>query len=161
MSAPDETFSKNKELVAASAVAVAIVIGVIRGPIGACLPESATGTMAAKIRPAAIITATLQVAPPWGSQECLDCLAGQAPQGRIPGADQVCEEEYTPAVYSPFRPMEAPPQTLAQWAVLPGRDGPVARAQGTGRQQDRHTFRLRGQPLARLGSGTGHWPPRA
>ena len=98
--------------VAASLVALAIVIGVSQ--TGSTQPTGVSVAMTA-VRPAAV-TATLQVTPAaWGSRVSVDCRWVGATTG--PGWD----------VKKVYRLVALPrgggaPQTLAQWAVLPGQD---------------------------------------
>jgi hypothetical protein len=98
--------------VAASLVALAIVIGVSQ--TGSKQPTGVSVAMTA-VRPAAV-TATLQVTPAaWGSRVSLDCRWVGATSG--PGS----------TVKKVYRLVALPrgggaPQTVAQWAVLPGQD---------------------------------------
>ena len=98
--------------VAASVVALAIVFGVSQ--TGSKQPTGVSVAMTA-VRPAAV-TATLQVTPAaWGSRVSVDCRWVGATTG--PGSD----------VKKVYRLVALPrgggaPQTVAQWAVLPGQD---------------------------------------
>jgi hypothetical protein len=100
--------------VAASVVALAIVIGVTQ--TGSTRPPGVTVAMST-VKPGAAVAATLQVAPaPWGTRVSLDC--------RWVGAAT------DPGVRKVYRLVAVPrdggkPQTLAQWAVLPGQDAKV------------------------------------
>jgi hypothetical protein len=98
--------------VAASLVALAIAIGVSQ--TGSKQPTGVSVAMTA-VRPAAV-TATLQVTPAaWGSRVSVDCRWVGATSG--PGSK----------LKKVYRLVALPrgggaPQTVAQWAVLPGQD---------------------------------------
>jgi Putative zinc-finger len=102
--------------VAASVVALAIVIGVTQ--TGSTRPPGVTVAMST-VKPGAAVAATLQVAPTsWGTRVSLDCRWVGAATATDPGVRKV------------YRLVALPrdggkPQTLAQWAVLPGQDAKV------------------------------------
>lgn len=98
--------------VAASLVALAIVLGVTQTR---STPPAGVSVAMTAVRPAAV-AATLQVTPvAWGSRVSLDCRWIGATTGAEAGVKKV------------YRLVALPrgggaPQTLAQWAVLPGQD---------------------------------------
>jgi hypothetical protein len=101
--------------VAASVVAVAIVLGVsATGPT-----EPAGVSVAMTAVQSAPVTATLQVTPAsWGTQVSADCRW----VGATTGGDATVRKTYR-LVAVPRG--DAPPQVLAQWSVLPGEDAKV------------------------------------
>jgi anti-sigma factor RsiW len=101
--------------VAASLLAVAIAVGVSQ--TGSTPPAGASVAMTA-VRPAAV-TATLQVTPvAWGSKVSVDCRWVTTPPGTNPNVKKVYRLVALPRG-------GGPPQTVAQWAVLPGQDAKV------------------------------------
>jgi hypothetical protein len=102
--------------VAASVVALAIFIGVTQT---GTTPPAGVSVAMSTVKPGAAVTATLQVAPAaWGSRVSLDCRWVGVTTGADAGVQKV------------YRLVAVPrgggtPQTLAQWAVLPGQDAKV------------------------------------
>jgi len=101
--------------VAASLVALAVVVGVTQGRTS---PPAGVSVAMTPVRPAAV-TATLDVMPAaWGTKVSLDCRW----VGPTTGAGSDVKKTY--------RLVAVPrdcgdPQVLAQWAVLPGEDAKV------------------------------------
>jgi Putative zinc-finger len=107
-------------LVASGAVAASVVAGAIAFGVSqsGSAPQLGPSVAMTPVRPAAV-TATLQVTQvAWGSKVSVDCRWVTTP----PGTD--------PTVKKVYRLVALPvgggaPQTLAQWAVLPGQDATV------------------------------------
>jgi anti-sigma factor RsiW len=105
--------------VAASLIAVAIAFGVSQ--TGSAPPPAGPSVAMTAVQPAAV-TATLQVTQvAWGSKVSVDCRWVTTP----PGTDPNVRKTYR-LVAMPRG--GGPPQTVAQWSVLPGEDAKVVGA---------------------------------